>query len=54
MSTTTVYLVGGPEAHKKNRWLAMTANKELAMEKLATIKDGQIKTAQVKDKDDEE
>lgn len=45
--TTTVYLVGGPNAIKANRWLAMTNDKEKALEKLATIKDGQMKTVEV-------
>ena len=48
-TSVQVYLVGGPEAQKTNRWLAMTNNKERAISQMALVKDGQIKTITVKE-----
>ena len=49
-SETLVYLVGDSNAQKTNSWVAMTNNKAKALEQLAQIDLGQIKTIKVKER----
>jgi len=52
MTTTKVYLVGGPEAAKENSWDLMTNSQEEAFKYLEAAPDRQIKVILVKDKGD--
>jgi hypothetical protein len=44
-----IYLIGGPDAQKTNRWLAMTNDKDRAIAEQREILNGQIKTITVKE-----
>ena len=48
-NTVEIYLVGDCNAQKTNRWEAMTNSKAKALEQLAQIDMGQIKTIKVKE-----
>jgi hypothetical protein len=48
-TSVQIFLVGGPDAQKTNRWVAMTNSKERAVAQMADIRDGQIKTITVKE-----